>query len=190
MGKVHTDSSPEEYYHKFVNGDKDAFYFVIDAYRESLIFFIKGFVKNEDTAEELAADCFVELIVKPQRFSFGSSLKTYLFSIARNKAVSFIRRNSKITLLSEQSVSMLREEYVEFEDTILRDEKSRMVNDALKGLKEDYQVALHLTYFEEMSYKEAASVMNKSVKQIENLVTRGKAALKKSLEKEGFVYED
>ena len=43
-------------------------------------------------------------------------------------------------------------------------------------LKADYREALYLTYFEGMSYQQAAEVMGKSVKQITNMVYRGKSA--------------
>lgn len=177
-------------YQQFVSGDSDAFSEVLDIYRDSLIFFINRFVKNEDTAEEIAADCFVELIVHPKRYNFSTSLKTYLFTIAHNKAVNYIRHSEKIKFLPLDNVCQKSAEYESFEDEILRDEKKRQINDALFEIKDDYRTALHLIYFEEMSYKDAARVMKKTVKQIDNLVTRGKAALRNKLEKEGFVYEE
>lgn len=177
-------------YQQFLGGNSDAFSEVLDIYRDSLIFFINRFVKNEDTAEEIAADCFVELIVHPKRYNFSTSLKTYLFTIAHNKAVNYIRRSEKIKFLPLDNVCQKSAEYAGFEDEILRDEKKRQLNDALFEIKDDYRTALHLIYFEEMSYKDAAKVMKRTVKQIDNLVTRGKAALRNKLEKEGFVYEE
>lgn len=49
----------------------------------------------------------------------------------------------------------------------------------------DYREALYLTCFEGMSYAQAAEVTGKSVKQITNLVYRGKENLRKLLEREG-----
>ena len=57
---------------------------------------------------------------------------------------------------------------------------------ALNGLREDYRTILHLLYFEELSYEQAAKVMKKSRKQIDNLAYRAKLALKVRLEKEGM----
>ena len=54
-------------YRHFIDGDRDAFGEVIDLYRESLIFFIHRYVNDIDTAEDLAEDVFVELIVHPER---------------------------------------------------------------------------------------------------------------------------
>ena len=85
-------------YRRFIDGDRDAFGEVIDLYRESLIFFIHRYVNDMDTAEDLAEDVFVELIVHPERFGEKSSLKTYVFAIARNKAIDWIRRHSRLRM--------------------------------------------------------------------------------------------
>lgn len=180
----------ESCYQRFVNGDSGAFSEVLDIYRDNLIFFINRFVKNEDIAEEIAADCFAELIVHPKRYNFSASLKTYLFTIAHHKAVNYIRRSEKIKFLPLDEVRQKSVEYEGFENEIFLDERKKQLNTALFELKEDYRTALHLIYFEEMSYRDAAKVMKKSVKQIDNLVARGKTALRNKLEKEGFVYEE
>ena len=60
----------------------------------------------------------------------------------------------------------------------------------LEKLKAEYREALYLVYFEDMSYRDAATVMNKSESQITKLVYRGKQSLKIILEQEGFTYAD
>ncbi|MBQ6211891.1 MAG: RNA polymerase subunit sigma-24, partial [Ruminococcus sp.] len=52
-----------------------------------------------------------------------------------------------------------------------------------------YSQVLYLTYFEGFSNSEAAKILDKNNRQIENLIYRAKQALKAQLEKEGFVYE-
>lgn len=49
-----------------------------------------------------------------------------------------------------------------------------------------YREALYLIYFEGMSYLQAAEIMGKTVKQITNIVYRGKASLRGLLEREGI----
>ena len=72
------------------------------------------------------------------------------------------------------------------ESHIIRGEENRRLYEALGSIKEDYRTALHLVYFEELSYKEAAGVMKKSPKQLENLVSRGKKAVRELMGEEGF----
>ena len=65
-------------------------------------------------------------------------------------------------------------------------ERSRVLRECMARLKPDYREALYLTYFEGLSYAEAAEVMKKNVKQITNMVYRGKQSLRALLEKEGI----
>ena len=59
----------------------------------------------------------------------------------------------------------------------------------METLSSDYRQVLYLTFFEELSNTEAAKIMHKSNRQIENLLYRAKLALRSKLEKEGFKYE-
>ena len=75
------------------------------------------------------------------------------------------------------------------EEQILADERRRRVHEAMKQLPEDMRIAIHLIYFEELSYEEAAFVMRKKRKQVDNLLYRAKAILRTILGKEDIFYE-
>ena len=179
----------ESSYHRFLNGDKSAFSEIIDIYRKNLIFFLNRYLNNLSLSEELAEDCFVELIVHPRRFNFKNSLKTYLFTIARNKAVDLIRKNRLSIPDSEDLLLNASEDYVEFEEDIFKKEEKKILHNSMHKLHSDYRTALHLIYFEDMSYEQAGKVMKKNKKQMENIVYRAKIALRTVLEKEGYAYE-
>lgn len=57
-------------YRRFLEGEKSAFSELLDLYRDNLIFFINRTIHNLHVAEELAADCFVELLIHPKRYNF------------------------------------------------------------------------------------------------------------------------
>lgn len=179
----------ESSYHRFLNGDSSAFSEVIDIYRESLIFFINRYIGNLSVSEEIAEDCFVALVVYPRRYNFKTSLKTYLFTIARNKAIDRIRKDSRTLLVGDECLDSLSDEYEQFEKEIFRNEEKRILHSALDELKCEYRTVLHLVYFEGMSNGEAASVMKKTTKQIENLIYRAKLRLREILTDKGISYE-
>ena len=76
------------------------------------------------------------------------------------------------------------------ETPFYRKERKRNLYEAMEELRAEYREALYLTYFEEMSYRQAASVMGKTEGQITKLVYRGKQSLKNILSQKGFCYED
>ena len=72
------------------------------------------------------------------------------------------------------------------EEVVRTKERSRILHVCMDEMNPDYREALYLTYFEGMSYAQAAQVMGKTVKQITNMVYRGKKSLRRLLEREGI----
>ena len=173
----------ESSYRRFLDGDESAFREILDLYSENLIFFINRYVNNISVAQELSEDVFVDVLLHKKRYNFKTSLKTYLFTIGRNKAVSYVRR---CTRKPEYAYEYIENEAdrKNLEDEFIKKEQERELHVALERLNSDYKTVLHLVYFENMSADDAAAVMKKNKKQIENLLYRAKQALRKELESE------
>lgn len=170
-------------YKRFLEGDNDSFDEILSTYREGLMFFINGYVKNLDAAEDIAADVFAYLIFKPKKYNFKVSLKTYLYMIGRSRALDWLRKESKRRHIPIESLySEPSTDAHELEELVIKNEEKRKLYIAMDKLPDDYRIALHLVYFEGLSYIEAAEVMKKDKKQIENLIYRGKKSLKELLE--------
>lgn len=173
----------ESSYRRFLDGDESAFREILDMYSENLIFFINRYVNNISVAQELSEDVFVEILIHKRRYNFRTSLKTYLFAIGRNKAVSYLRRCARKPEYAYEYIEN-EADRKNLEDEFIKKEQERKLHEALEKLNSDYKTVLHLVYFENMSNGEAATVMKKSKKQIENLLYRAKQALRKELERE------
>ena len=141
-----------EYYRRYLKGDADALGELMKLYRERLIFFAMEFLSSPDDAEEVAAECFAELALHPLRYRFGSSVKTYLFAIARNKALTLCRKQTRHRLFPLETAANIAGG-TSPEELFLREESARQLHCALNGLREDYRTVLHLLYFEELSYE-------------------------------------
>ena len=74
----------------------------------------------------------------------------------------------------------------EAEEVIQTEERNRILHFCMSEMNPDYREVLYLTYFEGMSYAQAAEVTGKTVKQITNMVYRGKESLRRLLEREGI----
>lgn len=177
----------EKSYRRYLSGDDQGLVELIRDYKDGLILFLNGFTHNIVTAEELCEDTFVKLAVKKPEFAGRSSFKTFLYKIARNTALDWKRSCKEHIPIDDLE---LESDERSIEETLLREEQKIALHRALDKLKPDYRQVLWLTYFEELSNKETAEVMQKSVHGIETLVYRARNALKKELEKEGFIYEN
>ena len=72
------------------------------------------------------------------------------------------------------------------EEVIRTEERNRVLHFCMDEMNPDYREVLYLTYFEDMSYAQAAEVTGKTVKHITNMVYRGKESLRRLLEREGI----
>ena len=171
-------------YRRFLDGDKCAFEEIVVAYRDGLTFFVQRYVQDLQAAEDIAIDVFTELIVYPMRYNFSVGLKTYLYTIGRSRALDYLRRRKKYTTVDIAETEEWLADEKNLEEQMLQDERKRLVSDALQQLPIDMRVVIHLIYFEELSYEEAAKIMRKNYKQIDNLLYRAKAKLRTILRKE------
>lgn len=175
-----------ELYRRFLQSDKDALGELVELYNERLVLFLFTFVNDFAEAEDLAADTFLHLLVRKPSFKQEAAFKTWLFRIAKNKAIDRLRKKKRYPEISLES-EPLDIAHFDLPETLLqREEKNAKLYTALYSLPQQYRTALQLLYFENMSYKQTASVLHMSEKQIKNLSYRARQALKDACLKEGI----
>jgi RNA polymerase sigma-70 factor (ECF subfamily) len=175
-------NTEEQQYQRFLEGDKKAFEYLVLQYKDHLIYFINRYVMNIHTAEDIAQDVFVDIYIKKERYHFRYRFKTYLYTIARNKAVDYIRKQGRQIPMVD--MERLHEEQMEeeslLEQLIWKEERQQLL-DAIKTLNSNYQALIILIDLEELSYQEAGKVLNKTVPQIKVSLHRARKALKERL---------
>ena len=179
----------ESSYRRFLAGDDNGMVEIVHEFRDGLMLYLRSYTNDISAAEECVQDTFIRLAVKKPKFNGKSSFKTWLYTIGRNIAVDRKRRflRHKDVLLSE---CRELEDESDLEQSYLVTEQKINLRHAICRLKEEYQQALYLTYFEGFSYAEAAQITGKSKKQMENLLYNARKSLRTELEKEGFSYEN
>ena len=172
-------------YRRFLDGDENAFDDIINEYKENLIFFIERYVHDMSAAEDIAIDVFADLLVHKSRYNFKVQLKTYMFMIGRSKALNYIKHRDKFRMVEYEDAEseLIYRENVEY--AVLIDETKRIVNEAIDKIPKDMREVIHLVFFEELSYEEAAKVMKKTKKQVDNLLYRAKKELRTIIGKDG-----
>ena len=172
-------------YRRFLNGDESAFDEIMKELFDNLVFFIDRYVHDIHAAEDIAIDAFSDLVVNKHRYNFKVTLKTYLFMLARSRALNYIKHRKVINFVELTEADNISAEQKTLEEIILEDERKRIVNNALNSLPDDMRVVVHLIYFEDLTYDEAAKVMKKNRKQVDNLLYRAKKELRIILGKDG-----
>ena len=165
-------------YRRFLDGDESAFDEIMKELFDNLVFFIDRYVHDIHAAEDIAIDAFSDLVVNKHRYNFKVTLKTYLFMLGRSRALNYIKHRKVIDFVELTEADTAIAEQEALEDIILADERKRVVNNALNSLPDDMRVVIHLVYFEDLTYDEAAKVMKKNRKQVDNLLYRAKKELR------------
>ncbi len=176
-------------YLRYLAGDDEGLADLIREYRDGLIFYLNGFVNDLHAAEDLAEEVFIRLAVKKPRFKERSSFKTWLYAIGRNEAYSAIRRKKAVYVPLEE-LPELPDVYGCPDLSFFAEERNRALHRCLGRLKSEYHQVLWLYYFESLSAKEIAAVMDRSVHSVDTLLYRARLAAKRELEKEGFDHEN
>ena len=173
-------------YRRFLSGDEAALAALLQLYREPLVYFINGIVNNIFDAEDLAQEVFVTLYVKRPAYKAEAGFKTWLYAVAKNKSIDFLRKKKRETAFTAEET--LAEETL-VEDAFLQSDRRRELMRLMGKLHPSYREVLFLTYFEGLSNKQTAKVLKKSVHAVETLNSRARAALRKLLEQEGYTDE-
>ena len=174
-------------YRRFLEGDNDGFVEIIRDYKDGLMLYLNGYVHDIHDAEDLMEDTFVKLYVKRPNFTHSFSFKTWLYTIGRNVAIDHLRREKRRNVRSVEEAEGILADRMQLEQEYLRKEERIQLLEAMETLNDDYRQTLYLKYFEGLSNEEIGKVLGKSNRQVENLLYRGKQALRKVIEHEDYL---
>lgn len=188
-GDCSATGTGSEMWMRYRKGDDTALESIVILYSDNLMFYINGYVKNISVAEDILAEVFLKLVIHAKRFREESSIKTYLYRIATNASIDYIRKQSRRSSVVLDECYELYDEAQELEKIVMNNEQKRELHKAMRQLKAEYRNALFLVYFEGLSYVEAAKILGCSMKQVNNSIYRAKQSLRSIYQREGFSFE-
>ncbi len=174
-------------YAEFLDGDQRALEQLVTLHGDALTRFAYCIVQDDAAAEDVTADTFAVLIVKRKKFREGAKFRTWLYTVARNRAIDYVRRRGRERSVTGLENVLLGEDAEEGVFTSLRREKLYVF---MQQLPAQYKEVLFLNYFDGFSVDEICHILKKGAKQVYNLLARARSALKEILEKEGYSYEN
>jgi RNA polymerase sigma-70 factor (family 1) len=140
--------------------------------RHALHRYIRRFVGSSETAKEIVQEAFLRTY--RQRESV-TTLRAFLFSTARNLAANEYRhrRTMERGAMGDIGDSRVKTERESLETELLRDERNRLLQEAIDRLPPQCRAAFTLRVFHECSYKEVADRLGISAKTVEKHIARG-----------------
>lgn len=155
---------------------------------DSVFRYILLMVRDHQQAEDLTQETFIKAFRSYDSFERKANPKTWLFRIAHNVTIDFIRKQKPLELLKEvlllgKSANAAPEGIVEIK------ENSTELYDALGQLKAPYREVIVLRKIREFSIQETGEILNWSESKVKNTLSRALSALEKQLNKEGIIHE-
>ncbi|MGT2935819.1 RNA polymerase sigma factor [Streptococcus castoreus] len=162
----------------------------LEPYEEELIAYSKEIIAYlvtsgvpRQTACDISQDVFLKMlesdIILPPR-----KMRAWMYRVAVRKYIDQYRRD-KTYLQILQREFFHQEKVIEFDHP-----NYTPLYEAINHLPDKYRMVLTLYYFHDLSVKEMASILHKSISSVKVNLMRGRALLKGKLKKAGYTYED
>ncbi len=168
------------------NDEPGAFEELVERYQNRLVGILFHLVGSKDEAEDLCQEVFLRIYKARKGYRARAKFATWLFTIANNLALNYLRRKGRQPSISlgagsgSQAIVPIGREGTPSAQ-MRKAELSDVVRDALATLNEDQKIAVLLNKFEDMSYAEIADVMNRSPEAIKSLLARARNQLREQL---------
>ena len=169
----------------YLEGDESAFDKLMEGLFFRLVYFVDGIVHDTFAAEDIAVDVFAELVASPKRFDGRAGFKTFVFMMGKSRALNYLKHRKVVEFTELSEAEGLAAERSQLEEKVLHSERQRVLAEAIAQLPEQMRQAVHLVYFEGLSYAQAAKAMDMSAKYVDNMLQRAKKQLAGIIGEEG-----
>ena len=149
--------------------DQRAYAELMDRYRESIYFMLLKMVNNRDDAEDLTIEAFGKAFKRLKQYTPQFAFSTWLFKIASNNAIDFIRKK-RIKALSldsgfrnddgDEMEIAISDDGLDPDETLQKKERVERMREVVSQLKPRYRQLIELRYFKEYSYDEIAEELD------------------------------
>jgi RNA polymerase sigma-70 factor (ECF subfamily) len=173
-------------------GKQAAYAELMDRYRDSIYFTMLKMVKNTDDADDLTIEAFGKAFNRLEQYSPSFAFSTWLFKIASNNSIDFIRKKRIQVTSMDSGFSNSDGESIQIdarstglnpEETIIQGQRIDHMRLLVSKLKPKYRELVEKRYFEEMSYEEIAEEMNLPLGTVKAQLFRARDFLASMIEK-------
>lgn len=173
---------------RFLKGDEEAFQVLVKRHEKPLYFFIFRMLGDHDETADICQATFVQVFLKVKGFMARSRFKTWLYRVAYNLSLNHIRSRGRMRTetLDEQRLDSAQEMHVSEPYDDNAGGRNRVLMNMIASLPEKQRLTLILRIYQEMSFKEIASVAGCSEGSAKVNYHHAITALRKTREENGL----
>ena len=172
-------------------GDEAAFKELVNNYQELVINVCNSFLHNKDDALDVSQDVFIKAYHSIGNFRGQSRISTWLYRIAVNQSLNYIRDRKRKNIFSNldvlfnnpgsDPVENIEDDNDNATQKMERQERKDLLFRAIQKLNKKQRIALTLNKLEELPYREVAEIMDITVSETGVLINRAKKTLQKKM---------
>ncbi|WP_408031281.1 RNA polymerase sigma factor [Tenacibaculum xiamenense] len=169
----------QTYIDKTLNGDVNAFSYLIEKYKVMVFSLAMKMLKNKEEAEEIAQDTFIKAYKGLKKFNGESKFSTWLYKIAYRNCLDSLKkitRNYNTEAIDETNSNKIKET-TDILESIERKERAKVMKACMEKLPEEERSILWSFYFEELSLNEITEVTGLSIANVKVKLHRGRKRL-------------
>lgn len=176
-----------------IKNKEDIFKEIVDDYKLMVTNTCYGFVHSFEDADDLAQEVFIEVWNKLEFFRGESKISTWIYRIAVNKSLNYLRQNKRNTVIC--ALESIKDSIfnsgpdTSFEEIEDKKAKIKIIQKAIAKLPERQKSTFVLFHYEGLNYSEIAEITNSTVSSVESLLFRARTNLKKYLKDFNYHYE-
>jgi RNA polymerase sigma-70 factor (ECF subfamily) len=179
-----------DFVQKALLGDEKAFARLLSRYKDTIYFMLLKMLNNRSDAEDLTLEAFGKAFKNLHQYSPTYAFSTWLFKIASNNCIDFLRKRKGITISLENDSEQgevsetikLKSKDLNPEERLIRKQKAILLHKVVRRLKPHYQTLVELRYFNELSYEEIAKELNLPLGTVKAQLFRARQMLFKLIE--------
>ena len=155
---------------------------LVEKYSEQLYWHVRTLVGSHEDADDILQEVFVKVWKALPGFRGESSINTWLWRIATNEALSFLRKQKVRAALSFSSLDAEAERVLDSDPWFDGDEAQRKLAVAVAKLPDKQRAVFCMRYFEELPYEEISSITGTSVGALKASYHQATEKIKASVE--------
>lgn len=171
--------SDEQVMEAVKNGDLEKASILFDRYNKHLYNFFVKISFNKELGQDLTQNVFLRMIRFKHTYRADGKFKSWIFQIARNVYADHYRSN-KLMISDNEDVSVIEEQVTAIDESIISDEKEKLLYIAMYRLKDEQRELLWLSKFQKMKYDEIAQIYETNTGAIKVKVHRALNKLKEN----------
>lgn len=181
MGQNYHNHSEQELLQLLKQDDSRAYAEVFDRFWPLLHRFSWRMLGDAQEATDIVQDVFVVLWEQRNRLATGSSLRTYLYTVTKNRILMFIRHAKVAARYLDHQQAIIQAEGAHPDEAIYEKELAERIESCLETLPPKARRAFELSRFDQMSYREIATEMNISDSTVKQHISRALRTIRERL---------